>query len=332
MSIIIFDHVTKHYQVKETAEGIGNAFRSFFCPNYKTIHAVQDISFNIDRGHILGLIGENGAGKTTIVKLVCGILSPNTGKIEVLGMDPFQKQRDFKQRVSLLLGNKNQLWWDLPAHESFLITKKLYGLSDSQYRTSLDELIEVLDVSDFINSPIKNLSLGQRMRCELLNALLYKPEILLLDEPTLGLDIKSQVIIRNYIQQYVEHNNAACIVTSHNIKDITDMSSDVAILHNGRLVYSSATANFLQKCSGYSIIEVDGLSCSDINCITNGYSYLHNDLSRILIPSSDAPAMMSSLVQHPKCKSVKIIEASVDDLVENRLLSIQYGGNNHAVI
>lgn len=106
MSVIIFDHVTKHYQVKETAEGIGNAFRSFFCPNYKTIHAVQDISFNIDRGHILGLIGENGAGKTTIVKLVCGILSSDTGKIEVLGMDPFQKLRDFKQRVSLLLGNK----------------------------------------------------------------------------------------------------------------------------------------------------------------------------------------------------------------------------------
>ena len=131
MRMISFDCVDKSYQIKETAEGIRNAFNAFFKPKYKTIQAVQDVSFKIDRSKTLGLIGENGAGKTTIIKLVCGILAPDAGHIEVLGMDPFQKERDFKKRVSLLLGNKNQLWWDLPAHESFLITKKLYGFLDS---------------------------------------------------------------------------------------------------------------------------------------------------------------------------------------------------------
>lgn len=330
MRMISFDCVDKSYQIKETAEGIRNAFNAFFKPKYKTMQAVQDVSFKIDRSKTLGLIGENGAGKTTIIKLVCGILAPDAGHIEVLGMDPFQKKRDFKKRVSLLLGNKNQLWWDLPAHESFLITKKLYGLSNSEYRASLEELVDMLDVSDFINSPIKNLSLGQRMRCELLNALLYKPEVILLDEPTIGLDLKSQVIIRNHIQKYVKNNNAACIVTSHNIKDITDMSTDVAILHKGTLIHSSSTIDFLDICSGYAIIEIDGLSNPEIYEALKVDSYQHNDMRRVLIPASDTLPIMNSLVQHPKCKSVRILDASVNDLVENKILSIQCGGKENA--
>jgi ABC-2 type transport system ATP-binding protein len=323
MSVILFEHVEREYRIKESGEGIKNAIGSFVHPKYRTVQAVQNISFNIDAGRTLGLIGENGAGKTTIIKLICGILAPDAGRIEVLGINPFSKSPDFKRNISLLLGNKNQLWWDLPAHESFLITKKLYGLSTQEYRASLEELVSVLGISDFINSPIKNLSLGQRMRCELVNALLHKPAVILLDEPTLGLDLKSQIMIRNYIQQYVTKNNATCVITSHNIKDITSISTDVVILHNGHLIHTSTTMDFLKKCAGFSIIEIDGMNCEEIRITIDINCYEHNSMNRVLVPTEDVSEIMSRLVQHKSCKSVKVLEASVDDLVENQVLSIQ---------
>lgn len=329
MSIIECDHVSKSHCVKETEAGFQNVIGSFFHPHYRAVHAVKDISFRIERSQILGLIGENGAGKTTIIKMICGILSPDFGCIRVLDADPFKKSRDFKRRVSLLLGNKNQLWWDLPAHESFLVTKKLYGLSDCDYRNTLEELVDLLGISPFINSPIKNLSLGQRMRCELVNALLFKPELILLDEPTLGLDLRSQIIIRNYIKQYIKKHNAACVVTSHYIKDITDLTTDVAILHKGQQIYFSSTDEFLLICADHSIVEVEGQHRDEINRATQFHCYQHNDSTRIFARTSEIPRVMSHLIHIPGCGSVKVLDASIDDLVENRVLSIQYEDEDH---
>lgn len=328
MSVIDCDGLYKSYQIKESEAGIANAIQAFLNPKHKTIRAVENVSFHLERSKILGMIGENGAGKTTIIKLLCGILAPDAGKVKVLGMNPFNKSTEFKKKISLLLGNKNQLWWDLPAHESFLITKKLYGLSDLEYEASLKELASVMEISSFINSPIKNLSLGQRMRCELVNALLFKPELILLDEPTLGLDFRSQAIIRNYIRQYVYKHNAACIVTSHYIKDITDLTTNVLILHKGKLIFSSSTEDFLHLCSQHSIIEIDDYGCAEKLQNSGLNFYSHNESTRIFLNSADVTSTMSYLLNELKCSAVKVVDASVEDLVENSVLSIQGGESN----
>lgn len=328
MSVVECKGLKKSYLIKETEAGMLNALQSFFKPKYKRIKAVENVSFRLEQSRILGMIGENGAGKTTIIKLLCGIISPDSGEINVLGMNPFNKSTAFKKKISLLLGNKNQLWWDLPAHESFLITKKLYGLTDSEYESSLKELVDVMEITPFINSPIKNLSLGQRMRCELVNALLFRPELILLDEPTLGLDFRSQIIIRNYIRKYVYKHNAVCIVTSHYIKDITDLTTDVLILHKGKLIFSSPTEDFIKLCSQNSIIEIDDYDCIEKLKKTNFDYYSHNDSTRLFLKSTEVTSTMSYLLNQLHCKSVKVIDASIEDLVENSVLSIQSGEDN----
>ncbi|MEG0806673.1 MAG: ATP-binding cassette domain-containing protein [Erysipelotrichaceae bacterium] len=325
MDVVTCQNINKKYVVKRTEPGLKNALHSFFNPHYQTIQAVDNVNFCLERSRILGMIGENGAGKTTIIKLLCGILAPDSGIIKVLGRDPFEKKSEFKKKISLVLGNKNQLWWDLPAHESFIITKKLYGLSDDEYEKSLNELVNVMEIESFINTPVKNLSLGQRMRCELVNSLLFNPELILMDEPTLGLDYRSQALIRNYIRKYVVSHNASCIVTSHYIKDITDLTTDVLILHKGEVIFSSPTEDFLKLCSQNSIIEVDDFDAGEKLEKRRLNFYSHNDSFRMFVDSAEVSDIMKILLDELKLKTVKIVDASIEDLVENSVLSFQSG-------
>lgn len=256
MEFIKINNLSKNYIIKETEPGIKAALKGLFVPKKKTIKAVQNVNLVVREKEIVGLLGGNGAGKTTLLKLLTGLISPTSGSIEVLGYDPFKRQNEFKRQITLVMGNKNQLWWDLPPTESFNLTRKIYEIEYAQYKRNLDYLINLFHVEEVLNTQVRNLSLGQRMKCEIINALLHFPKVIFLDEPTLGLDLISQKNIRQFIEDYVDHHNASVIVTSHYMQDITSMADRIVILNRGEKICDSNLDEFLKSNQIYKNITV----------------------------------------------------------------------------
>ena len=199
---ILVDHLVKNFEVTEKTPGLMGAFSTLFSPKKKVIHALKDISLSVGKGELVGFIGPNGAGKTTTLKILSGLLFPTAGVTQVLGFDPWERRTDFLKKISLVMGQKNQLWWDLPAIDTFELNRAIYEIPTRVYKESLDELVTLLDIGKLLNIQVRRLSLGQRMRLELVAALLHQPEILFLDEPTIGLDLVAQEKMRNFIYEY----------------------------------------------------------------------------------------------------------------------------------
>ncbi len=218
--MITVDHLRKEFQYYKKAAGIQGSLHNIFHREVLTKEAVRDISFSVSKGEMVGFLGPNGAGKTTTLKMLSGILYPTAGKIEVDGFIPWERNEDFKRRISVVMGQKNQLWWDLPASDSFYLNKCIYGVGDADYRNVVEELSELLDVRQLLNVQVRRLSLGERMKMEILAALIHRPVILFLDEPTIGLDILSQQKIREFLKTYNEQWKTTVIITSHYLADI----------------------------------------------------------------------------------------------------------------
>lgn len=217
--------------------GLRGAVKSFINRKYLDFYALTDINLELKSGEILGILGENGAGKTTLIKLIVGLLYPTEGTVTVDGYNPWSRDHNYLKRVSVVMGQKNQLWWDIPASESFLLNKHIYEINDSDFESTLDELVELLDVSDKIDVQVRRLSLGERMKMEIIAALLHKPSLILLDEPTLGLDVISQSKIREFVKYYNKEYNATFIITSHYTQDIKEMCERVLVLNKGKQMY-----------------------------------------------------------------------------------------------
>jgi ABC-2 type transport system ATP-binding protein len=247
MPVITVDHLTKYYQVHQKEPGMKGSLKSLFNRKYYDAKAVDDISFSIKEGELIGFIGPNGAGKTTTLKCLSGLLYPTSGKVEVLGYTPFQRKHEFLKQISLVMGQKNQLWWDLPAIDSFLLNKEIYEISDKKYRETLDELTKLLDVADILQVQVRKLSLGQRMKCELIAALIHNPKILFLDEPTIGLDVVMQQKLRDFVKEYNKRYNATILLTSHYMKDVEQLCKRVIIIDHGKILYDGALADIVKK-------------------------------------------------------------------------------------
>lgn len=213
----------------------------------KTITAVNGISFQIKQGELVGFIGKNGAGKTTTLKCLSGLLTPDSGEVQVLGNTPSERKYDFLQRISMVMGNRSQLWWELPAIDTFLLNKEIYQIEDSRYEQVLNEMVERLDVKHLLDTPVMKLSLGERMKCELIASLLHTPELVFLDEPTLGLDVISQKSLRDFLSDYHKKYNATIILTSHNMEDIKKLCNRVIIINEGNILYDGATSELTTK-------------------------------------------------------------------------------------
>src|SRR3989344_5898685 len=201
-SIISVQHLKKYYKVYKKQRGLMGSLKALFARKYESVQAVNDISFEIEPGELVGFIGPNGAGKTTTLKVLSGLLYPTAGEISVLGFTPWDRKPEFQKQFSLVMGQKNQLWWDLPAMETFLLNKAIYEIPDAQYKHTLNKLVTLLDVKDVMNIQVRKLSLGQRMKCELIAALLHNPKVLFLDEPTVGLDVVMQKVMRDFVREY----------------------------------------------------------------------------------------------------------------------------------
>lgn len=248
--------LTKEYRVPEKEPGLGGAVRSLFNRKFRVTRAVQGIDLNIEEGELVGFLGVNGAGKTTTLKMLAGLLTPTSGAADVLGHVPWRREAAFQRRFSLVMGQRTQLWWELPAQETFRLNQVIYGLSDAEYARNLDELVDLLDLRDCLSVPVKKLSLGQRMRAELAAALLHKPALLLLDEPTLGLDVIMQKKVREFIREYNKRNNATILLTSHNMIDVVELCPRVLVIERGRLLYDGPLSKLVERFAAHKVIDV----------------------------------------------------------------------------
>lgn len=254
--VIQVDRLSKYYQVHYKQPGLQGSLRSLFRRQYTTVKAVEDISFTIEEGEVVGFLGPNGAGKTTTLKCLTGLLYPTSGSATVLGYIPHHRDRIFLNRITLVMGQRNQLMWDLPAMETFLVNQAIYAIPEQQFRASLDELVELLGLAPLLNKQVRKLSLGERMKCELAAALLHRPQVLFLDEPTLGLDIGAQETIRSFLSDYNRRYQAIILLTSHYMADVTALARRILVIEHGRLLYDGNLQSLVEKTAPYKYLHL----------------------------------------------------------------------------
>ncbi|MCT8136955.1 ATP-binding cassette domain-containing protein [Anaerobacillus sp. CMMVII] len=237
MNVIEVQNLRKEFKSYSSRSGLSGAFRDLLTRNYKVLAAVDDISLTIKQGEMVGYIGENGAGKSTTIKMLTGILTPTAGSVIVNGMDPHRQREEFVRTIGVVFGQRSQLWWDIAVQESFRLLKKVYRVSDEDYKNHMGHVIETLDIGPLLDKPVRKLSLGQRMRCELAAALIHNPPLLFLDEPTIGLDVLVKLKIRKFLKEINETYKTTILLTTHDLTDIEALCERVVLLDEGKIVY-----------------------------------------------------------------------------------------------
>jgi ABC-2 type transport system ATP-binding protein len=314
---VVVDHLTKNFEVVEKKPGLSGTFSSIFSPKKKTVRALKNISFTIQPGELVGFIGPNGAGKTTTLKILSGLLYPTSGFVEVLEHDPWSRKPEFLKQISLVMGQKNQLWWDLPAMETFELNRAIYDIPLRDYQETLDELTALLQVKKILNIPVRRLSLGQRMRLELIAALLHQPKILFLDEPTIGLDLIGQQKMRDFIYKYNRRFNATILLTSHNMNDLIDLARRVIVIDEGRIIFDGALEELInhfakEKLIKLSLSREDGIKELEKIGKIKKINYPEVILS---IPRSTCAVAAAEILQNFPVNDLTIEEIPIEEVI-----------------
>lgn len=317
MSVINVKNLVKHYRVHEKEAGLKGSVKSLFKRKYKNVKAVNDISFTINQGELIGFIGPNGAGKTTTLKCLSGLLYPTSGKVKVLGFTPWDRKHEFQKQFSLVMGQKNQLWWDLPAIETFNLNKEIYEVEEKQYQETLNALVELLEVKDILNVQVRKLSLGQRMKCELIAALLHNPKVLFLDEPTIGLDVVMQKTMRDFIKKYNQEFNSTIILTSHYMDDVKELCKRVIVIDHGQVLFDGKLQNVIDKYARNKILTVVFSQKVDKHTIEKygQVKELNPPEARILVPRKEAAKQATQLMQNLPIEDINIEEAPIEAII-----------------
>ncbi len=268
------ENLSKTYVTKLKEHGLKASINSLFKPEYKEITAVNNLNFEIKKGEMVGFIGPNGAGKTTTLKMLSGLLYPTAGKITIGGHVPYERKTAYLKKISIIMGNRGQLSWDLTIMDSLYIIKEIYGVSDSEFKKRVDELASLLEIEHLLNKPARTLSLGERAKCEFAGALLYKPDILFLDEPTLGMDISVQIRIRNFIKEYCMKYESTVMLTSHYMADITSLCDRVIVINHGEKIYDGKLNLLSDKLAPFKLIKFTSLEQNQLK--------FQNELEKIL--------------------------------------------------
>lgn len=267
MAQIEVKQLSKVFKVPEREGGFLASVGSLFRRRYRDVRAVDDVNFSVEAGEIVGFLGPNGAGKTTTLKMLSGLLFPTGGTAEVLGHTPWRRESAYLRRISMLMGQRSQLQWDLPAMDSFQVHAAVYDIPKQQYEATLNELVELLDISGVLKKQVRTLSLGERMKCEICVSLLHRPEILFLDEPTIGVDIEMQARIRQFIADYNARHGATIILTSHYMADVTALCERIVVIDHGKLLFDGSLPELSARMAPFKVIKID------LDRIVDGYEF-----------------------------------------------------------
>ncbi len=323
MSVISVKNLTKTFQISQKDPGFWGAVQSFVHRKTIPMTAVDGVSFSIDSGELVGFIGPNGAGKTTTLKMLSGLLYPSDGKVKVLGHTPFERKREFLRQISLVMGQKNQLWWDLPAIDTFLLNKEIYEIETDNFKKTLDRLIELLHVGDVLKTPVRKLSLGQRMKMELIAALLHQPKVLFLDEPTIGLDVVAQSSMREFIKEYNTTYGATIILTSHYMEDVKELCKRVVMIDHGKVLFDGALTDLITKHTKWRRITLRLEKKVDEKTLETFGIVKKNDHPIVVIDvdRSATKRVASTMLATLPVADIEISEPKIEDVIRDVFMS-----------
>lgn len=319
MSVVDVSNLSKTYEVYKKQEGLLGTVKSLIKRDYEEVKAVDNISFQVDEGELVGFIGPNGAGKTTTLKTLSGLLFPSSGKVEVLGFNPWERKYDFLKQISLVMGQKNQLWWDLPAIESFNLARDIYNIPESKYKKNLKELTSMLDLDEILNIQVRKLSLGQRMKAELVAALIHNPKVLFLDEPTIGLDVVMQKTLRKFIKDYNKRFNGAIMLTSHYMADVKELCKRVIIIDKGNIMYDGSLSDVITKFSKYKTIELTLSNDNDLAKLKKikGFQSHARSVVEFRVKRQDATKTAADILKSFSVSDINIKEPEIEDVIRD---------------
>ncbi len=306
--------LSKTYRVPVRAGGLKAALKSLARRTYNDVHAVQEINFTIQQGEMVGLIGPNGAGKTTTLKMLCGLLHPSAGQAHVAGFVPWERRPAYLRQISMVLGNKSQMLWDIPPLDSFRVIGEIYSVPPARLRQTLDELFDLLEMAELLTKPVRDLSLGERMKCELVAGLLHQPAIMFLDEPTLGLDVSMQLRLRRFLAEYNRRSGVTVLLTSHYMADVLALCPRVILIHHGKLLYDGELGSLAQKMAPFKLVRVtleDGRPLTeDRGGIPAGAEVIEANGNHLTlrVARTAAPEITAKLLQ-----SLPVVDLTVED-------------------
>jgi ABC-2 type transport system ATP-binding protein len=326
MAIIEIDKLVKSYRVYQKREGLLEAIRGLYHRDYRDIHAVKSIDLRVEQGEFVAFLGPNGAGKTTTLKLLSGVIYPTSGSVKVMGYVPWERHNEYRRRFALVMGQKNQLWWDLPAQESFRLHQQIYRIDPTEYQKTLDELTSLLDVAKLLGRPVRELSLGERMKMELIAALLHAPDILFLDEPTIGLDVVAQRNIQQFLKFYQEKRNITILLTSHYMKDIIALCRRVVVIAQGQIKYDGSLSGIIDGFSGDKIVTLQLAE----NQTADGLELLGDILSielprvKLKCKRSDVARVLAEVLKRFQIDDVAVEDPPLEEVIASLFAQVDF--------
>ena len=304
--------LSKTYRVSERQAGLAASLKSLFRRTYNEVAAVREVSFTIGPGEVVGFIGPNGAGKTTTLKILSGLLFPSAGEVRVLGFVPWERRAAYLRQISMVLGNKSQMLWDSPSLDTFRVLAEIYRVPEPEFRRTLAELVDLLEMQELLTRPVRNLSLGERMKCELVAGLLHRPRVLFLDEPTLGLDVSMQGRLRHFLAEYNRRSGVTVILTSHYMADVAALCSRVILIHRGALLYDGTLNSLAQRLAPFKLIRLslgNGYGDQELELPPGTETLGHEDGRLVVrVGRAEAPALTAHLLH-----SLPVADLAVED-------------------
>lgn len=316
-AVVQAKHLSKIYTAPKKEPGVKGTLKSLFSREKIEIKAVQDVSFEVQAGELVGFLGPNGAGKTTTIKMLTGILLPSAGEVSVLGYQPFERKPELLRQISLVMGNKAQLWWDLPAYDGFVVLRELYDISEKQFKERLDRLADALSIQDKLQTQLRRMSLGERMKCELIASLLHAPRVIFLDEPTLGLDLVSQKKIRDFLGELNREEGCTMILTSHYMQDVQELCDRVIIIDHGTLMFDGQLDELLSRHAETRRIRlVFGAPVDAADLARYGQVVETEELTHVLeVPRGETAKVTSAILSSMPVNDLSIEEVPIEDVI-----------------
>ncbi|MGE0762687.1 MAG: ATP-binding cassette domain-containing protein [Bdellovibrionales bacterium] len=322
MAVIIeTSGLSRTYQTYKKPEGLWNSVRGFWNRKYEQKIALSPTDLKIEDGQIVGLVGANGAGKTTLLKLLCGLIHPSSGTAKVLGVSPWERQRDFLKHISILLGQKNQLWWDIPPADSFELLARIYDIPFDEAKKRVKELAELLKCTEQLHVQLRRLSLGERMKMEIIGSLLHRPKVLFLDEPTIGLDIVAQSTIRDFLSRYVQQYRPTIILTSHYMDDISKLADRLLLISRGRIVYDGTVASFVSQAeiSQKLSMRLETPLSHDLPIMDGVTLSAGSQIIEMELPAKKVGQALEKILSRSPVQDLKVEEAGFEDVIHRFL-------------